>query len=351
MRRKQRPVLLRAPALVVLLALLLATAGLVYAHWTATLEVNGQVNTGGVGVAWFDAWTNDDGVNNTDGERIEGIYDAWGEQSSKDPSASTIDPTGGSRYDKDVAACWAQTDGGSNLQLWIEGAYPSYYCALTALLGGQGSVPVRATSINLVASKDFDGFCDDSEDPYFGPVNWDEGGPFADVGEDGVFDEGTDYRLHDCGIHVDLDVRPGDPEGTFAFGMEGGPDEIVGDISAGVRCGTQIDPVPCHWEFGDGEWYDGGTYGDGEGHEYAGEGPRQDEEVFQICEGPMTETSGWLHVEQEASQWANYQFNLSQEFVNWNEWDVDMCTVGAVVDLYGDGSEFCVWNGSTCEPY
>jgi hypothetical protein len=71
MRRKQRPVLLRTPALVVLLVFLLATAGLVYAHWTAQLRVNGQINTGGVYVEWQGAWTNDDGVPDVNDNEVD----------------------------------------------------------------------------------------------------------------------------------------------------------------------------------------------------------------------------------------------------------------------------------------
>ena len=108
MRTKKRSVLLRAPGLVVLLALLLATAGLVYAHWTATLDLDGEVNTGSVVMAWTGAWTNDDGTVNAGDSGDNGdptAYEAWGPGSSADPSAAwdATDGTDVSRYNKDVA--------------------------------------------------------------------------------------------------------------------------------------------------------------------------------------------------------------------------------------------------------
>ncbi|NIA24131.1 MAG: hypothetical protein GWP04_01030 [Gammaproteobacteria bacterium] len=263
MRTKKRSVLLRAPGLVVLLTLLLATTGLVYAHWTATLDLNGNVNTGSVVMAWSQAWTNDDGVlNASDGEPTTNeIFDAWGTASSADPSDHVAPAPG--RYTKDVAKCTAaHTD---DLVTWtIENAYPSYNCTLTATLKNTGSVPVRATSIAFTAT-----------------------------------------RTPDGGSPGSIPIVPGINEGNFYLGTT---HQIEGDISAGVRCGTQIDPAE------------------------------------------SVTTSGWLHVLQPALQNATYAFALSQDFVNWNEWDVTMCTAGAVVDQDGDPTtaDLCYWNGLAC---
>ena len=271
MRTKKRSVLLRAPGLVVLLALLLATAGLVYAHWTATLDLDGEVNTGSVVMAWTGAWTNDDGtvnVGDIGDDHDPTDYEAWGTGSSADPSAAW-DPSSSTdvlRYNKDVARCKAaHTD---DLVTWtIDNAYPSYNCTLVATLANQGSVPVRATSIAFTATKTLSGQSGSSTITVFPKTP---------------------------------------PESGFYLGN---PNRIEGDISAGVRCGTQIDP------------------------------------------GEAVTTSGWLHVLEAAHQNATYAFALSQDFVNWNEWSVDMCSDYVVVDMDGDPAtttDLCFWDGTTC---
>jgi hypothetical protein len=35
----------------------------------------------------------------------------------------------------------------------------------------------------------------------------------------------------------------------------------------------------------------------------------------------------WFHVEQAAAQNATYSFTFQQDFVNWNEFNENMCTV------------------------
>ena len=327
MRRKQRPVLLRAPGLAILLVLLVATAGLVYAHWTTQLRVDGQINTGGLYVEWQGAWTNDDGVPDpNDNENVASpAYDFWGDQSSADPS----DETGDNRYDKDVGACWAEAQG-DTLKFNVENAYPSYHCALTALLANQGSIPVRATSLMFSATRSWD----------------DESGH------------------HDTSIPI----NPGPYEGNFVFGNT---PQVEGDVSLGVRCGTQIDPSNCrYWFTYDGDqgehaalwwgpvsqdesgffadvdensWscgYDEGseTYNcapEGDGYQSDGQFNDDDFYVERQCDLEPLQTSGWIHVMEDAYQNASYQFEMTQEFVNWNEWDVSMCTPGSWVDPDG----------------
>ena len=73
--------LLRSPGILfVALIVMIAAAGLVYAHWTTTLLVQANVNTGRVDVEWQNMFTNDDGVPNPgDGELASNtLYDAWG---------------------------------------------------------------------------------------------------------------------------------------------------------------------------------------------------------------------------------------------------------------------------------
>lgn len=364
---KRKNLLLRPPVLVVMVALLLAVSGVLYAHWNTSLNLDGQVSTGGIGVGWYEAWTNDDGVSNDDGELTTyEVWDGnWGDGSSADPKIPGLAPDPGDRYDKDVAACYATADGGSNLNVQIWNAYPSYHCFMTALLGGSGGVPVRATTTNLAAVKG--GFCgfffQETEDPYFGDyVAWDDAGPFGDPNNNQTFDESEPRLEEKCsGREYDMDVR-WDPEipGRFAFGLDGGLDELEGDISEGVLCGTQVDPIRCWWVRPNGNTYDGPMVGDDQGNWFV-DVDTDDGGYNPSIDGPMLtqecdlldtmETSGWIHVLQPASQNSWYQWNLTQDYVNWNEWEVGMCAEDSWVDFDGDPETFadvCFWTGAEC---
>ncbi len=313
MRERKRNVLLRPPALVVMVALLLAVSGVLYAHWTATLSLDGDVMTGNVGVSWNDAWTNDDGVNNGDGEPFATV---WG-----NPSADPSDwGASAPRHDKGVADCWINDVGGEHLGFQVNNAYPSYYCTITALLGAQGSVPVRATSLAFTGQKAWD----------------DEGGHH----------EGS------------LTLWPGSFEGNFAAGMSYPTAEIEGDFSAGVRCGTQLDPMNCRFRFdgtNDGKFWNGPVTWNESGNAFADLdgvdvtcdatecGPAEDYNpngtpdtgdlpLVEDCDITQeVETSGWIHVLNDASQNASYSFHIEQSFVNWNEFWPGDCTPGAEV--------------------
>lgn len=323
MSSKTKSPLLSAPVLVVMLALLLAVAGVVYAHWTANLNLDANVQTGSVQVQWNEAWTNDDGAPNThphdaglnDSELIEpdpGLYN--GTSTSRDPMERGFNPL---RWDKDVAECYAGA-GGDHMNVDIWGAYPSYNCDMTALISVNGNVPVRATAINFAANRDGEPL----------EIEW------GDI--EGNFELG---QTHDI-----------DDEPTFVA-------EIEGDIGTGVYCGTQLDPSGCQWYLGAGtEWHgpvsqdDEGFFADldgygidcepsmdlpefcwadqPDGYEPNGERDDGDMPVFQECSGDLTVVEGWLHVLQPAWQNANYQYSIGQEFVNWNEFDYCLCTHG-----------------------
>lgn len=310
--------------LLVVMAMILATVGVVYAHWTSSLIVDTNVNTGNVAMGWYDVHTNDDGADNGDGEPVASptYDDMWGEGSSADPANSD----GSERYDKDVAACWGG-GGGDHASFQLENGYPSYYCAMFALAMNEGSVPVRATSLSVRMGGEscyfpgLDGYnwvgdessnwLDDPSDDFeyegdeFGLpwildpadilISGDEFGEFADFDGDGVFDEGDGDVYMECFFEerTDLAFMPGEFEGNFAIGYydEGVfIPELTGDIAMGIRCGTQVDP---------GE-----------------------EDAIQ--------TAGWIHVEQEARQNFNWNWQLKQDFVNWNEFSYFLCTEGTV---------------------
>ncbi len=303
---------LRSPAvLLVAFAMVVVTAGVVYAHWTSTSSIQGNINTGNIGMGWDAVGTNDDGYVDND---LSGNDDqtgiVWGapdNYTSRDPSAWD-NPA--ARYDKNVASCWAD-GGGDMMNVNIDNAYPSYYCHLFANAYNWGSVPVMAAGLTLSAEKgsyactahlvEADGQTGNN------PVATGEGefGTFIDVGNDGVFTPTVDGWMSgdNLGPFAEVDGAPGFSGIDFRFwdhcvwngsGMTLNPtghvgeflfnDELTFHIEDGILCGTQVDPnqgIP---------------------------------------------TMGWIHIEQPAEQGAQYQFTLTQEWVNWNEWDASMCT-------------------------
>lgn len=137
--------------LIIGVALMIAAAGVVYAHWTETLYVNATVNTGEIQVHWKDVWTNDDG--DPDGMEVADVTCIW-------PSGCEIgDPAGrgyaaaAPRYDKDVAECIASISAdGYTYTLTVSNAYPSYYCTAWSEFGNQGTVPVKLQSIAVTTN-------------------------------------------------------------------------------------------------------------------------------------------------------------------------------------------------------
>jgi hypothetical protein len=147
--------------LVVGLALLMATAGVVYAHWTDTLRVEATVYTGNLNVRWVNVFTDDDGGNNIGeepgpllpGVQVEpdGIFDFWQGTSSVDPSsAASPDGPFATRYNKDVGHCVAflpDPTTGAVMGVQMYNTYPSYHCTIWSFFENQGTVPVKVQSI------------------------------------------------------------------------------------------------------------------------------------------------------------------------------------------------------------
>lgn len=109
--------------LLVLVVLALATAGVVYAHWTATLKVDAQVRTGAVGLRWTGAGCFE--------------YYPWG----------PIPPFGwppahyGEVEGKDVGSTTA-TVVDDVLQVVVSNGYPSYAVDCEIEFTNDGTVPV-----------------------------------------------------------------------------------------------------------------------------------------------------------------------------------------------------------------
>lgn len=250
-------------------ALALAMTGILYAHWTDTLEAYVQIGTGDLSVEWSAPGTDDDGIidndeSGSDDPATPAEYDAWGILSSVDPTSHGPGPV--SREVKDVAAC------GASLQEWglyinADNTYPSYNCTFYSHVTNLGSIPVKAAGFQM--------------DVYADGVN---------VTGDLEFLEEGQLAIPNPAYVADVD------DSTFQY-------QLFLDISEGIRCGTQIDP---------------------------------DESI---------DVSGWFHIEQGAQQDVFYQFNVYQDFVNWNEWDASFCTPGAVV-AGSDGTPIGIADGT-----
>jgi predicted ribosomally synthesized peptide with SipW-like signal peptide len=146
--------------LIVGLALLMATAGVVYAHWSDTLVVDAQVRTGTFGIHWLEIFTDDDNGNVIGEELLAGgaaLPTPLFGQGSVDPSsAAVVTSSGGlvtpaSRYDKAIGNC-ASGIGLPVVQpgiMWVraDNVYPSYHCTIWSRFNNTGSVPAKVQSI------------------------------------------------------------------------------------------------------------------------------------------------------------------------------------------------------------
>jgi len=254
--------------LIVGLALAIATAGVVYAHWTDSLQTNVNVNTGSINMG-FTAGTDDDGIVGNDrsltdvGATVpDALYDRWLTASTADPAGMYRVNTGAGtegyiypnpsinpRYDKDVAICYTEIDG-KTLTVTALNAYPSYFCSVFIHVTNNGTVPVKL-------------------------ANW-AGFGVTKGGVPGIMGGG---------------YYAGTPGWATTTGLPGatwnGIHELTFDIARGFYCGTQIDP------------------------------------------GQSKEVIFWFHVEQgtnNSTMSSGYQFQWRLDFVNWNEYDPTMCT-------------------------
>lgn len=345
--RKMRGPFGRRSIALVAFVVAIAAAGLVYAHWWTSLNVDANVNTGSVGIQWEgiesndDGWPGDwdpydtggcpghpgpDGEDGTDDDD-ECLFDWYGD-SSGDPAGY-----GGEQYDKDVARCQASGDG-QGIWIDIENGYPSYHCTARAQIHNYGSVPIMALPANYEIRRgerecgwwwEYDGdwysnmvqydirhYEYDTDDwrPYvergngaYNPdgydagydwlILWDDtdGVDYVDKDFDGALTAGDEVIYGGCNFHGDhLDMEQyGD--GWFGWGHyeedEQGQvyfvEEITGQMPNFFGCGTQIDP-----DYWDDAWFN-------------------------------------LHVEQAAEQNMSYSFSMNQEFVNWNEFEHSWC--------------------------
>jgi hypothetical protein len=142
--------------LIVGLALAIATAGLVYAHWTDTLQVNAQVTTGTYGVDWYNIFTDDDNGNVIGEELLPGggalPTPLFGAGSVDPSSAAVVGPNGvlvtsATRYDKAIGNCNGGIDGNGAMYVNASGVYPSYHCTIWSSFNNTHSTPMKVQSI------------------------------------------------------------------------------------------------------------------------------------------------------------------------------------------------------------
>jgi predicted ribosomally synthesized peptide with SipW-like signal peptide len=195
--------------LIVGLALLVATAGVVYANWTDTLEIDAQVATGDIDMHWDGIYTNDDnGHDPFNGSEDEAdVEPALFGQGSRDPSGpASVTDNHAPRYDKAIGSClsgisdWENNGPMKHMWLNLSNVYPSYYCNVWAAYHNDGTVPVMAGALRATITKTV------------GLNTW-----YATA------------------------MVPTE-SGMNGLVFNKGAAEIEGDIVTGIACGTQIDP-------------------------------------------------------------------------------------------------------------
>jgi len=342
--RKMRSPFGRRSIAFVAFAVVVAMAGLVYAHWWTSLHVDANINTGNVGIEWVGAWTNDDGVPEyaeDPDNGFPGIFSYWGDGSS------SVDPAdfGEERYDKDVARCWVD-GGGGHISINIENGYPSYHCLATSVIRNTGSVPIKAllSQMNMVrgywecdwyfydplTGEQLGGPLGNIEHAEFGPYTengeagsgyeagvdfriwwYDDGFYWLDENDNGEYDEGETTLIDDC-YFVGEELAMEEIDGSLGWGHYNELDEFVPEITGFVPelfgCGTQIDP----------------------GYEEA--------------------VDFGFHIEQPAEQGSGYVFSMHQEFVNWNEFDDGWCEPRETIRVWSSQLSFSStgWGGWSC---
>lgn len=329
--------------LFVVFAVMLAMAGLIWAHWSTSISVDAQVNTGSVGIHWSDVWTNDDGVvDGWDGgdDGSDGEYSAWGGQSSPDPAGFWEDQ---GRYPKDVAGCWAYGDEG-HISVNIDNGYPSYHCTVNAGLYNTSSIPLKVlpTEQHLVKGERECGWWygyEPADNTYNTMVEdldirGDDISAYVEnywpgeTGVEGEFDEGIDWRI----------LGWEEPEGFFFEYVDENADNAFnpGETMLWSGCNFYEDSGL------DFVWFGGGEFGWGHYND-AGEFVAEitgwmPEELFTCGQQIEPHNQYWdgglnFHVEQEADQNATYQWNMYQEFVNYNEFDEAWCDEGPGLEI------------------
>jgi hypothetical protein len=267
----------RKGILLIVFTMLVATAGVVYAHWTSTLDVGADVHTGGIQAMWIDAFTDDDGVPNDpydSGDYGGGtLFSYWPEMAGPDAPESSDDPgapMAGYRYDKDVGGCWAFAEG-SFLGVHASNVYPSYHCTVYSTFKADpehgATVPTKVQRIKMRVMRA--PFC-----------WWVETGPDGEGYEEceGDGQEWIDitHELQPYPTQYGMGAAwPGYNE-DFSFPEDYG---FLWDTIEGFGCGRQLDP------------------------------------------GQEVMTTNYFHIGERAPQHHPFYVEQQLEFINWNEYE------------------------------
>jgi hypothetical protein len=137
------------------LVLALGSLGIGYAHWTETLQIKGDINTGWIDVNFMSQYDND-GVNMIDptgpGEwDFSGPAPVWNGARLNDPPKDVAQTT--STY-----STWDQQRSPANptgnfAEIIVTNGYPSYWGSVAWDLKNHGSVPVELWTVTLVEVK------------------------------------------------------------------------------------------------------------------------------------------------------------------------------------------------------
>ncbi len=130
------------------LVLALAVLGVGYGLWSKLLLIKGTINTGVVDAIFYEAFTDDDNVENNelkdDGDDVPCKVGGG----SCDPMELGPNPD---RYDKDVGECVAVIDSldAQKLHITVTNGYPSYYCTVWYDIWNNGTIPVKIQSLTV----------------------------------------------------------------------------------------------------------------------------------------------------------------------------------------------------------
>ena len=134
------------------LVLALGSLGIGYAHWTETLQIKGDVNTGWIDVNFMSQYDNDQpGMIDPTGPGewdFTGQVPVWNGARLNDPPKDVADTTSTySTYDLQQRPA---NPTGNFAEVIITNGYPSYWGSVAWDLENQGTIPVELWTVSLV---------------------------------------------------------------------------------------------------------------------------------------------------------------------------------------------------------
>jgi hypothetical protein len=205
--------------IMIALVLALGTLGVAYAHWSQTLTIYEEVNTGNLEVGIRDIGTNDPGP---------ALTEEYGMVHPDSSDNGTLDPG----YEKNVAAAYSVNgvfkftkdgvDYFHDVTETIVNAYPSYSATIFLEFANNGTVPVKAEEVVIIPG---------NLDEFVEVTGWeirDAGGVYASgVGLAALAAALQGYQLDPCNT-VEVDITKHVIQFVDADGDgEQDPDEVL----------------------------------------------------------------------------------------------------------------------------